>query len=162
MIDQLLEKFLGATGRSEIFVNPSKREMKDLMSASGMDGIRFVLDTDTKKVIVWTGNVTHADMFRDYPTLIKGFNHGNYYMRGTDADHIFTGAIDKWDNIDSDSWFGDFKTRASQEILDNMKLFVEKDLSWAKRYIDTKKIDKLVVRAIELVDDKLELKRNPY
>jgi len=59
MIDQLLEKYLTAfkPGRHsiEIFINPSKSEMNEILKAEGGSNarLRFIADSKKKVVYVW-------------------------------------------------------------------------------------------------------------
>lgn len=70
-IDKICEKFLDATMRSgktvEIFVQPSKRDMKNAQEAEGSysKNLRFIADGNKKLVYVWNAALMlHADMLR--------------------------------------------------------------------------------------------------
>lgn len=70
-IDKICEKFLDAFRRGsktvEIFVNPSKRDMKNASEAEGSysKNLRFIADGNTKKVYVWNAVLTlHSEMLQ--------------------------------------------------------------------------------------------------
>ncbi len=68
-IDRLCEKFLDAfieSGKTvEIFVNPSKRDIKSVQEAEGSSSknVRFIADGNTKKIYTWNADLSlHGPM----------------------------------------------------------------------------------------------------
>lgn len=90
-IDLLLEKFLTAydsyAGYHEIFVNPTKREMKDIMDKH--KNLRFIADKKKKNVYVFPVDAFHARTWNDY--ISKETNDSRkMYGDGT----LFGGALE--------------------------------------------------------------------
>jgi len=71
-IDAVLEKFIHGFSRGgkivEVFVNPSKRDIKSARDAEGSysKNLRFIADGNTKKVYAWNAALClHADMLTE-------------------------------------------------------------------------------------------------
>lgn len=89
-IDALLEKFLTAytnNGYNEIYVNPTKREMRDIQNAQGE--LRFIADKKKKNVYVFPVNAYHRATWNDHIAKELGDSRKMYA-----DDTLFGGAIE--------------------------------------------------------------------
>ena len=92
-IDMLLEKFLNAyndpwgNGTLEIFVNPTKREMKDITDKHR--NLRFIADSKKRKMYVFPSNALHRRTWDEHIAPVIGDSRRMY------ADEtLFGGAIE--------------------------------------------------------------------
>jgi hypothetical protein len=124
------------SGQFEVFVNPSKKELKEVTDE---DGYRFTIDFRTQKVYVQGALSFHEDLFNSTPDLPK---HKHYWY-GDFRLHtqIFTGNFARGTMIDSDV-LGRYK---KQEIID----LLEQDWSWVKRFLPADKIIDMLEKRIK-------------
>ena len=92
-IDILLEKFLNAyndpwgNGTLEIFVNPTKREMRDIMDKHR--NVRFIADSKKRKMYVFPSNALHRRTWDEHIAPVIGDSRRMY------ADEtLFGGAVE--------------------------------------------------------------------
>ncbi len=53
------DSFNTADGFVEIFMNPSKKELMEIVKLNGFDSIRYAINLDKKKIFVWDANILH-------------------------------------------------------------------------------------------------------
>lgn len=121
----------------EIFVNPTKEEVRDLG-----DSYRVIIDAKEKRIYVTDSDLLHYDMARIIKGegYLSGFNYDDYWKRGKGVDRIITM------NIDGMEYYSDsltdiiLKTRDTEqgdEIKSQIDLLVNGDFSWIKgRWFD--------------------------
>ena len=87
----LLEKFLTAyesyRGYHEIFINPTKREMRDIMDKH--KNLRFIADSKKKKVYVFSAEAFHGRTWNEHISKEIGDSRRMY-----DDETLFGGAIE--------------------------------------------------------------------
>jgi len=113
----------------EIFINPSKKEIKEVSNYSGR-GYRFIIDFKQKKFYVWADVIFHEvvmDFMKEQGNKqIPDFQQ--YWYKGKMNDTIFTGSSDVY-GYHSDHMYTLKKNGDLEKLL---KL----DMSWLSRYID--------------------------
>ena len=166
----LNEKFYNATkiwGHDvEIFVNPSKRELRDIQEKSPI-GYRYIVDFDNKKIYYWHSEVIHIDILQDFPRMVPQFNHGNYlnYVHsGAFSQRIFTGH-GTWGSkeVESDTWKigGDLWNAIGKDddlLISKLREFTKLNMTWLNKYLDTKQVKRFAEVLIKRIEDSDPLK----
>lgn len=141
MIDSLVEKYLDtiknyAGNEIDIFVNPTKRDMREIKDSYGY---RFIIDFYDKKIYMWSAmGAIHADIVKGLGLDRKKMTNGGY------KDRYFTGTVD-WliPRIMSDIFeHGNYDSKH-----DDIQSMLNQDIKWLDKYIDTKEL----VKELELI-----------
>lgn len=144
-INQLLEKYLTTievpswefrSGNYEIFINPSKRDLRDAIGDS--KGYHFIIDWEKKNVYVFSANQFHETVMNNIPELP---DFDSFWKQGNEKiiNRIFTGDIYGMNGaVNSDALYADiYKRYQINDMLD-------RDWSWVKRYLPVDKIKDLL------------------
>ena len=121
----------GKRSNYEVFVNPTKKEIKDAIGDS--DGYRYTIDFKHKKVYVFSADAVHEDLFNMVDELPSYFMYWN-----GDRTHsfIFTGAVERGNVHYSDA------------ILvyagDDLRALLDQDWKWVSKYLDVKAIRNMI------------------
>lgn len=141
MIDQLVEKYLNAikspttSGTYEIFVNPTKKEMKEVDDGGGY---RYVIDHKNKKFYVFSALTFHKNMMNATPELP---NFDDYWYKLKSVEYIYTGdAYKNAHGSDAMSKFGG-QSLFSQKVSDKLKVLLNQDWSWLSKYLTASEIE---------------------
>jgi hypothetical protein len=126
----LNEKYFGTVrtftppaGDYEIFVNPSKKEMREATDEDG--GYRYIIDFKRKKVWMWNANAIHMDIF----------NVVDEIKPDDDLALLFTGDFDgKKYNSDTLNMYDEKDAKA----------LLNQDWKWVDRYLDAKAIQYMI------------------
>jgi len=144
----------------EIFENPSKSELNSITDGGGYKSIRFFANMKTKKVIMWSGEIPHGTAVDDGGVMpTPGFDYWDYVFKGRNADIIFGGTLENG-NVISDSWDTDGRfpnpdltKKADTITLDNVKKMADQNLTWLKKYMDIKQVEKIIGGLLERLEE---------
>lgn len=155
MIDLLLEKYIGnirldsySKGDFDVFVNPSKRDIRDIEQQSfNNNGFRFIVDFKKKDVYAWSVGVIHRDIIRQFRKYWNSLDYQDYMSDAKGIDRYFTGHVESG-NVQSDIWRG-FEWRlqmgADPDFIDDLITMKNYDKSWLKKFdINPKDVQKLI------------------
>jgi len=137
----LNEKYIGTYHEiTEVFLNPSKRELKDAIAVTGY-GYRFMVDFKKKEFYAWTDRIFH-DHIMTWLRDEQGRNYlpdfHSYWYKGKENDFIFTGSYSTYDG-------GTFESDHMYTVEKNGSLdaLLAQDMTWLNKYIDSKKMKAL-------------------
>ena len=118
----------------EIFVNPSRRELREIGDG---DGVRGVVDFNSKKVYVWTYMVTHVAMFgnTDYAKKMGITDLREMWLDGDGLLDAITFTLAPLNSKQTESDLLDFISRHGNEMqLKNLNKVLERDFKWMNKY----------------------------
>ena len=121
-----------AKGSFEIFINPTKSEMKSIKASY----LRFVADSDNKKVYVWDGDASiHIGVWERF----KSMNKGRDFLKVSRSKDALFGICEligsNWVMTSSD----ELESRPRDEWDPEQLL---QDFKWANKYINIDKFFK--------------------
>jgi hypothetical protein len=135
-------------GGIEVFVNPSKKEIKDAISVSGY-GFRFLVDFKKKLVYVWSDKAFHEIVMdwmrkkgnKDIP------NFDAYWYSGVEATRFFTGSVDKDGSVHSDhTYFLKNRNKDGQVFTEYKEedsladIILAQDMGWLNKYLNINRL----------------------
>ena len=127
-------------GYYDIFKNPTKQEMQDVI-ANGY-GVRIIMDVPKKNIYVASGDIMHRHMLKS-DVLKNDLKFGRveweaYWGRGAKADSIFMFSVDNsLMNVDSDSLYNLMFITGSanrEAIKENLDKLLALDWNWVRKY----------------------------
>ena len=140
-IDQLVEKYVNSVqtyGESlEIFKNPSKREIRDVLDQS-RHGYRFLINFKTKSFYIFSANTYHQVVFDEIWKEEKLPNWTSFWIGGKGNDYVFSGHQDSGGRPDTDF----FMQRRTEE---DMTALIDQDWSWLTKWIDIDKVRNMII-----------------
>jgi hypothetical protein len=141
-----IEKFLDAFQRTgntiEVFVNPSKKELASIPDNQAAHGYRFFIDADKKKIYFLAGEVIHYWALANSRELVRELKMGtskwsSAWATGEHVDRIMMGYTDrKMQNIVMDilDEVPNGSKKYREQTIENLQAFLDKDISWVKKY----------------------------
>ncbi len=140
-IQYLVEKYLnsisGYDDDYEVFVNPSKRDIRDIMDKSGY-GYRFLINFRDKKFYAFSANTYHQ-VFFDYLSKQERLPEWTpYWQMGKGNDYLFSGHTDSGGRVDTDY----FMQKRTEE---NLTKLLNQDWTWAKKYVDIDAVRNMII-----------------
>jgi hypothetical protein len=142
MINLLVEKYLNGMNHNghtfDIFINPSKKEIKELNDEGAHMGWRFIADMDNKNLYAFSGNLIHEWIIKEFQNkYFKDLNYEQYVMTAKGAGKWFLGTVENGMFTISDTWTG--KQWQSQhpphnQDMDEIKIMQQQDKAWLKKY----------------------------
>lgn len=139
--EEYLQRVEGITGSTEVFVDPSRSELKSMGYT-----LRFFAHHPSKQVWVWNGELAlHYDVWTQidspiqFSKIYNGQSYGNTLAgtaekSGGRYEMIASDSLDALE--DSIDGYRDSEERQAQ-ILPYLKSIVDLNWSWTKPYIDT-------------------------
>lgn len=127
---EILEKFKGSsrsrvTGEyREIFVNPDRNELRDLISNYERDSVRFIADSGNENIFVSSGDVWHIDILDEIEYLGRDSVFDTFWGIGD----FVNGEIEI--NSFSDEYDGSILDR----YLELCECILDGEYDWLKRY----------------------------
>jgi hypothetical protein len=111
----------------EIFVNPSRKEIADLVEEYGRNTVRFIADKRKKKVYVAASDVFHSDIAKDVGL------EGYYFFMNTFAG---TGKFTQGKILVTDwtDYFNDEEDDILRRLEELSWEIIEGDYDWLERY----------------------------
>ena len=144
-------KYAGDT--YEVFVNPSKKELREL------DSIRGLIDTKTKKLYVWSAHINHHNMVNNNKMIQRDTgltDFRKYWKEGDQLDHIFTFDTEgELDYVNSDNIDYIAREVTTEKALDDMNTLYDADWSFMKKYTNPNMIKKLIGNAIDVLETRV-------
>lgn len=137
----------GYGGMTDVFANPSKKEIKEVESQS-FDGygFRFIIDFQENIVYMWSNRIIHKWMVAKNPKLFPDLKWDEYFMHHKQVDRYFSGHLDSG-QIVSDVWNA-FARRSPSMTDEDKKPFIamhKHDKKWLLKYnIEPRQIQKIV------------------
>jgi hypothetical protein len=139
-------------GQYDMFVNPTKKELREIESQSFQGyGFRFMADFKEKKIYMWSNEVVHQEMIEKNQSLFPQIIWKEYWHNADEADRYISGHIDSG-QIKSDVWRS-FGSRFKAAKGDGTRIGLQRapfynmemnDFKWLSKYIDPKETKKLV------------------
>ena len=119
---------------AEVFVNPSKRELREVAGTGYRGfGYRYLIDFKHKKIYVISENAFHETIMDAIPEL-PAFR--KFWDNGVGREYIYTGDVAGGDHS-SDALFARKYDGVVEELM-------AQDWKWVKRYLDADKIVKVL------------------
>lgn len=119
----------------DVFVNPTKKELDEIIKSTPLKATRFVVDTDKKDVYMWSIDFAHWTVIGK----IFRFNAIDYYTKGVMVDRLFTGQVEHGMTT-SEAFPYEFSTRrVSRETLNKIKELKKKDFDFVEKFGISKK-----------------------
>ena len=151
-IDLLLEKYLNSAklydgNTYDIFINPSKKELKEIGDSSYRGtGFRFIIDFKKKNVYAFSTEMIHR-------WALESFDYWDdlyyipYFDKGLGSDRYFFGHV-IGNQVLSDIWSGyEYRIRnLHQDIpIEKIQKMKSYDKSWIKKYgIEPRKLEWII------------------
>lgn len=154
LLRYLQEKYLARIGTSEIFVNPSKKDITDLQKVDNM--VRFFIDPEKGKVYAWQSGYIHSDVMDQLKVDNRGWSYETIHKYITGHGRIRSGKIVMLgsDEIDYQLKQAIRGGRQALELIDKWRWIWEDidSYKFAFRFIDMKKWVDKSYRAFEKID----------
>jgi hypothetical protein len=135
--EKYLNSIQGYGEDHEVFINPTKRDMRDIKEKSPY-GYRFLINHKDKKFYAFSANTYHQ-VFFDGLAQEEGLPAwGQFWSGGKGNSYLFSGHTDSGGRIDTDFFM---QKRKEQDLV---KLLGQ-NWDWAKKYIDIDAVRNVII-----------------
>jgi hypothetical protein len=117
----------------EVFMNPSRKEIRQLDKSGGY---RFIVNHKKKEVYMVSANSYHSTMWDESEVRNRiGFSYDSYSYNAKGFDYIYCG-----DGITNGRYGSDTMETLGTNYPNQLEKLANQDWSWVKKYLNTDEI----------------------